>query len=709
YKATGSIFDFLKNKEWVTEVNIEYVVADIDYFRIGVSLTPEGLDNYENIITLIFEYLNMLKKLDPEEWIYKELIAINKLGFRFADLPDPSDYVSSLSSLMQESYIDYKDILTSSIPTVFNKDYITDVLSFLRPDNCFFFIASQTHPGTWDKKEKWYGSQYTLTYISDNLKQQLSTLTDNLSLKLPTQNPFIPKNFIIKPPKDNASIFKVYQPELIYNDSMFNIWYKGDDTFSSPRTHVMFLIKSFKPFLTLISPLYYATSRLTTTTQLYIKLILDSLKDVEYYAAIAGNYISLSPNKLGIQLQIDAYTDNIYTLFQAFIDVILTYSPSITEFLHHRDQLLSIYKNSDMGIPFKRLSVDASYLYNEKFWPTKNLYFSLQTLTYTDITTFLVSQFSRTSIDALIVGSASSVRNMHNRNFSDYIRLLTEKFNAIPLYPYQHLYSRTQLLDEGSNYIYELDVINPDEENSAILYSLQLSHSRDWKLLALLYLLRHIAHNPAFQQLRTKEQLGYLVKTSAVQTGNMLSFQIMVQSLRDPFYLELRINAFLYKLTAIIETLTEEQFKTHVQTFITAFSSNFETLDDEVNQYWTCITSGLLNFNKETMLINAFKELEKRDLVDMFYKYIYPGSLSRKKLSIHLKSQTLEKVSSRDLSASRLHAFLVCEGIGIPYDKLVSFLESNNKLSDLEKNLIKYLSQKYPSANVLSIIKNIGK
>ncbi|KAG5440368.1 hypothetical protein PCANB_001938 [Pneumocystis canis] len=687
YQASGSIIDFLKQKGWATEISVytEYIVANIDFFRIGITLTSQGLDHYEDVILVIFEFLEMLKKTGPQEWIYNELMAISKLSFRFnEDFISPMEYTSFLSTLMQESYLDYSDILSPSVLQFYNKDHITELLSFLRPDNFFLLIASQAKPGNWNRREKWYNSPYMRTRISKKLKQKLSNLTENLMLKLPVPNPFIPKNFIIKPPKEN-----VYKPSLIYNSSLVNVWFKQDDTFSTPRTHAHFLFKS---------PLYHGTSRLAVGTIIYVKLINNAMRDIQFYASVAGSDIYLSAHKMGLELHIDAYTDSIYELFKTFIEITQEYQPLVSEFQQYKSELLLMYKNFDIVMPYRHLFHDIDYLYDEIFWPSENLYHSANTLTYTDIIAFSIMRFFRLSVDALVVGSVSP-------NFSYYIGLLMKNLEAVPIYPYQHLFSRTQLLDEGSNYIYELDVANPDEKNSAILYSLQLGSLKDSKLLALVYLLRHIIKDPAFHQLRTKEQLGYIVKTSVFQMGHIMDFRIIIQSLKDPLYLEMRINAFLYKYAAIIDTISEEQFRDNINALITLIGKNFENLDSEVYEYWDSISSGLFDFERHSKTVEVLKNIKKDDLVDMFYKYIYPNSLYRKKLSVHLKSKTLEEVSPKDLSPSRLYSFLECENLKIPYNKFISFLESSDKLSEFEEKLIDYFSRKYPNVGVSKKIK----
>ena len=77
---------------------------------------------------------------------------------------------------------------------------------------------------------------------------------------------------------------------------------------------------------------------------------------------------------------------------------------------------------------------------------------------------------------------------------------------------------------------------------------------------ALLCLLQHLLSEPAFDQLRTKEQLGYIANVSTKCLGRIEVLRFIVQSNhKDPDYLNSRIEDFLKTYRSeVIETMTEE-------------------------------------------------------------------------------------------------------------------------------------------------------
>lgn len=72
-----------------------------------------------------------------------------------------------------------------------------------------------------------------------------------------------------------------------------------------------------------------------------------------------------------------------------------------------------------------------------------------------------------------------------------------------------------------------------------------------FRLRAYLTLLGNMIHEPAFDQLRTKEQLGYIVWGGLRCFIGSLGIRIIIQSERDTVYLENRIESFLSEYQVI--------------------------------------------------------------------------------------------------------------------------------------------------------------
>jgi insulysin len=80
----------------------------------------------------------------------------------------------------------------------FEPEVIRQGLDLLRPDNFRMTIVSRDFPGEWDQKEKWYGTEYSVSQIEPDFMQELKravTLSAKeriQELHLPHKNQFIP-------------------------------------------------------------------------------------------------------------------------------------------------------------------------------------------------------------------------------------------------------------------------------------------------------------------------------------------------------------------------------------------------------------------------------------------------------------------------------------------------------------------------------------
>ncbi|KTW26034.1 hypothetical protein T552_03303 [Pneumocystis carinii B80] len=686
HESPGSILYFLKRQGWVTSLSVvhEYIVSNTDNFRIGISLTSQGLDNYEDIIGLLFKFLKMLKDEGPQKTYFDELIQIDEIFFRFQDLPQLTSYVSDLARNMQDLYLDDVDILRNTYVSEYNSTHITQLLDQLRDDNYYLFISTKDRPDEWDKREPWYDSEYKVESFSSTLLEKTKNYTTKYKLKLPEKNVFISEKFITK----NVSTNKTTKPVLLYSDAKLRYWYKEDDTFSTPKSSV---------FISFKIPDYSSSPYETAHSSVYVNMLFDYIYSTHYNAVAAGYHIRLLSRSYGIFLSLYGFSDKILVLFDEVVKSMAKFSPSNTSFEISKQRLVDSYVTKEYSMPFTYVAGTFPQLHNPFLWPSSDILYALNLMTYNDIYHFHSRRFSSIFYEVLVVGVVSYQTPYL---FELYFRDLSSKVQ----YPYQVLPPRSFVIEEGSNYIYELALPNPLETNSAILYSLQFGSSKDPRLVAILNVIYTLIRSQLFDQLRTKEQLGYAIRSMFSSGDALLSFFFIIQSQRDPYYLEHRINAFLYKFAVFIDHLTDEELKGYIDSLITLTLPNYKDIYEESSTYMYTILTGFYDFDFNSKMIAVFKELTKDDIRNFYYAHFYPSAANRRKLSIHLKSQTLETVSVRDLSPKRLQYYFKCNGLVLSLDEIYNLIEAIPTLAEFEKEIEKLLKEKYPDKDVSTVV-----
>ena len=150
----------------------------------------------------------------------------------------------------------------------------------------------------------------------------------------------------------------------------------------------------------------------------------------------------------------------------------------------------------------------------------------------------------------------------------------------------------------GCNYAWASQVPNPNEANSALSYYLHLGQLTDPRQRVVGFLLVKIMSEPAFDALRTKEQLGYVVSCSRwnLPGDSHFGLRIVVQSERSSAYLEGRVEAFLDSMDQKIREMRSGEFHDFKSGLQQRWKEPPKNLAEEVSQYWSQIDSGYLNF-----------------------------------------------------------------------------------------------------------------
>ena len=172
--------------------------------------------------------------------------------------------------------------------------------------------------------------------------------------------------------------------------------------------------------------------------------------------------------------------------------------------------------------------------------------------------------------------------------------------------------------------------------NHAIDYYLHVGSNTDMKLRAMLSLFAQMTSEPAFDQLRTKEQLGYIVFSGFRPSATTMGYMVLVQSERTPDYLESRVNAFLLKFGIDLDEMSEQDFEGHRRSLINKRLEKVKNLESETGRLWGYIGSEYFDFYQIDNEVAQIRSLTKTDMRQFYGKYIDPESPTRSKLSVHM-------------------------------------------------------------------------
>lgn len=583
--------------------------------------------NYEKVVSSIFKYIHLLKTSPVQEWAFKEVQQLCELAFRFKEKSPPSSYASALSSQMQMPFPREWVLSGPYLTREFDQELVRSTMDWLSPEKCRVFIAAQQMPDgtkTWDQKEKWYGTEYKLSPISEQLLNFKPT--DFEDLALPKPNSFIPSNFEVPgmPKEVDESLKPAKRPLLIRHTPLSRLWHKKDDQFFVPKANVFVLLRS---------PLLDATPSNAVKSRLFVELVKDALTEYSYDAELAGLGYNIESQADGIGLSVDGYNDKLPVLCRYILEEIAKFKVDGKRFDIIKDQVRRGYQNFQLEAPYQHANYYTTYLLNERMWTAEEKLDELELTSADDVQRFLPELLGRLHIEMLVHG------NLLKDEAVNLMSLAENTLKPKALAPTELISHRSLILPRGTNFSWSREVANRENVNSGIEYYCQVGDPTDVNLRAKLALMSQIAQEPCFDQLRTKEQLGYLVFSSLRKTIGSMGFRVLVQSERDSRFVESRIEAFFDSFKTLLENLTDEEFEAQRTSLINKKLEAVKNLYEESSRFWFHIHSGYYDFLQRDTDVAALRNVTHQEVIDCFMHHIHQSSPHRAKLAVHLRSQ----------------------------------------------------------------------
>ncbi|SPO45716.1 related to STE23 - Metalloprotease involved in a-factor processing [Moesziomyces antarcticus] len=655
HEGEGSILSHLKKKGWCDRLSAGATgdANGFEFFKISIDLTQEGLKNHEKVLESVFKYIHLLRTSNLEQWTHDEVAQLGELMFRFKEKIDPADYASSTATQMQMPYPREWVLSGAWLTRDFDRDLIKQTLDQLTPNNCRVVVMAKTLPDgstEWESKEKWYGTEYSIKPLPQQLLTQAPTEFEDL--RLPRPNSFIPADFDFKGPLADVQGKKpTPRPQLVVDNDSMRVWHKLDDRFGLPKANV---------FLVLRNPLINATPSTSVKTRMFVELISDSLVEYSYDASLAGLSYMLDTQDQSLALSLAGYNDKIPVLARSILEKLANFQIDPRRFELVKDRVKRSYENFAIEEPYRHAGFYTTYLLHEKMWTPQEKLRELEELSVGAVQQFLPELLQRMHLEMLVHGNLAKAEAVELANMA----WNTVKARAVN--KSELVSSRSLLLPESCNRIMKVEATNAANVNSAIEYYVQVGEPTNVQLRAVLSLFEQMATEPVFDQLRTKEQLGYLVFSAMRRSVGGMGWRIILQSERDASYLESRIDAFLDQFKATLDKMSESEFEGHRRSLIHRRLETVKNLYEESQRFWAHIFGGTYDFASRYADVEAIAKVTKQDVVDLFMKYIHPSSKTRSKLSVQLNATAKPSARFSAQAVDALEQAVASQGLTVP-------------------------------------------
>ncbi|KAK6464606.1 Metalloenzyme, LuxS/M16 peptidase-like protein [Scheffersomyces coipomensis] len=688
HESDGSVLHYLKHKQWVTELsagNVK-VCQGNSFFVLNFELTPEGLNNWKTVVVTVFEYLKAITKDEPKKWIWEEISNMSNVNFKFRQKAEASGTVSKMSGNLYKfvDHIPSQYILSSTILRSFDSDAIKKYASYLNPDNFRLSLISQSLDGL-TNTEKWYGTEYSYEPIPQDLMDSVRSATLNQSLHYPKPNDFIPTNFDVSPKLEKPLL----HPYLIEDNNRLQVWFKQDDQFEVPKGTIEIVFHL---------PSSNTDVKTATLSTLLGELLEDDLNQITYYASLVGLKAHISCWRDGFNIKVTGYNDKLPVLLEQVLNKFFNFKPDPERFEVIKYKISQQFKNFGFNQPYGQIGTHLLLLVNDKTYQYADKLTALNEITFQDLYEFNAKTVWESGIfsEALIHGNfdfekAQTVTKLINSS-TKHIKSIAESYDELE----KVIKLQNYVLPKDEQVRFEIPLEDPKNINSCIEYYFQIAESTtpdNARLRVLSDLLATTLKEPCFNQLRTKEQLGYVVFSGVRLGRTSLGFRVLVQSERTSDYLEYRIEEFLDRFGRIVNKLDDVEFQKYKQALKDSKLTKLKQLSEETSRFWNYIVDGKYDFEAK---FNHVKVLETITLEEFrqFYKEFVLDNKSR--LILHLKSQNPNTPSELKLIQSSLINFIYRNDLEISSDKLEAIIQKN---LDNHKELVTETIQELEKSN----------
>ncbi|XP_023307917.2 nardilysin-like [Lucilia cuprina] len=604
YEGEGSLCAYLRKRLWALEVNAGPETNSIfTLFYLNITLTELGLKNLDEVLLATFSYIKMFYKASHLKEYYEELSFINNSKFHYSTESTPGENVTYLIKCCK--YYPSKDILTGSeLYYQFNEEQVQLIIDHLNEFKFNITLMSyQNYENVvYDKKEKWFGTEYTSKKIPQKWFNMWQSNGQISELHLPKANLFVAQDFrIFWLENGKQQLYDI--PEKLIQTELCELWFRQDDKFLLPYAHMNFHM---------MSSMLRQSARNTIIGSLYLDLVQFYLQEKLYPAKVAGIRYEMFCGEKGVILVVNGFNEKLHLVVEIIIKALISTKDILDEkqLEIFKKQLQKDFYNSLIRPEVVNTNLH-SFVLKENYWLLNEKYKFINDISLEDIQTFGKEFTQEMYVQALIQG------NLEQKSALKIMDTVMEQLNCGEIKERSLMDDRGIEIPLGSHKILCRN-LNPKDCNTIVANYYQIG-PRSLRNECILDLLMMILEAPLYNVLRTQQQLGYSVSCFTHIHHGIMGFYIYVssQETKHPCsYVEERIEASRRDIQDLLEKFSLEDFENFKNSFIKLKEIKDVTLYEEVERNWEEIITEDYYFQRKSKSIEILRTLEKHDIVD---------------------------------------------------------------------------------------------
>ncbi len=614
HESEGSLLALLRDLGWANGLSAGGGISHEDNatFSVNISLTEEGQNHIDEISSYLFQTIELVKSQGLQRWLFDEQQLMANLSFTFQEPTQAISAVSSLSRRMQEYPLE--EIISAPYAWEnFNPDFLEQILAALRPDNVLLTYTSQSVMP--EQTDPWYSAPYTYAALPASRTQAWLADAASPALALPEPNPFLPDDISIKATQQrDAEALSLQEmldkPALILDEGGVRLWFEQDDIFNLPRANF---------FLYAMTPLFSDSLENSILSTLVVNLLNDKLNEYEYPANLAGVFYQLRRRSRGFTLSLSGYNDKQDILLREVMETLQAHDFEEERFNIIRTEMIRALENARFQNPYVRAYGAVQDLLSDPYWSDDERLAMLAEVSFEDVLDFVPRMMQNLRMDALYHGNVTQAEALA---LVGELRRYLESSAEQVIPPFGTVVD----MPDSGRVVLELEV---DHDDSALVVYLQ-GPDDSLQTRARLAVLGNMIRSPFFDDLRTENQLGYIVNAGAMNLMDVSGLVMYVQSpVVDPLALETYVDDFVSNYAEMLDNMSEDEFEAIKAGLLNNLLEKPQRLGSLSSRFWNDILEQELAADSLLELSDAVSMVSLDDVRRYYRGYVSAEAVGR--------------------------------------------------------------------------------
>ena len=591
YEGSNSLYSVLKQEGWINTLDAGGGIKGSTYkdFNISINLTDEGMHAIDQIVAMVFQYISLLREQGLQEWRYKEKQAIYLQALNSAEDSEPLDMASHLAMNMQH-YPEQHYLVGDYVMQRFEKVQLTQLLGGLTPDNMRLTLVGLDVET--DKHASWYGTPYKDSPIDQTrIEKWRTTRQIDERLRLPPRNPFVQENLVTRDYSQATS-----QPELITDKPGISVWYGQSTQFELPKGHI---------YIAMDSPLVANSTSQRAVSKLFVEMIYDELIETTFQAEMGGIGYELFGHARGLSLHLGGFTGRQAYLIELLYQSIINPELKAERFAEIKRQMLHNLRNRDQVAPLTKLFNSLSCLVQPANIPIEQQIALMNDVDHDKLIAFSGEWRKQLNLEVLMYGNYLRSEALSLSDQLQYIVFDDSK-------PFPPKVSEIIGIENLGTCQYAVETQHAD---SALVVYYQSQDASPYSK-ALFALINHLMSATFFNELRTKQQLGYQVGTGYMPLNSFPGLILYVQSnIASPAVILEAIEEFIHSFPMVMMGVTDQQWQQAKLSLVNQILQKDTSLQATSKRYWVSIGHEDYSFEQRHLIVEALMSMDKSEVL----------------------------------------------------------------------------------------------